>query len=377
MIKDVKSVHKAEKAPKGYSLLGNLSAIRYSIVPKMKSGMATISASIPRNIYTMSDESGIMGKAQGPFYVMAVSVVSNWDIYGRLAPVDEMGEYIKFNSAMGDVPGTTLANIDSLLNRSYLIAIRKGNDVPKSQTQKRVHAAGILALANQIMKVEHAQRIDSAIDFSTLTEKMPIELLYERNANARGRSVEARVEHARSFGPLAMNDYLVGSYARWMNHGLSVEMEMLNTELYYCITNIEEMDRLGTLAVDAMKNNDEKMPDDDLVWTRLKIPDEKPDRDAISKSSRSIAHRDHCRRKGLGDVTSLSKVVLTPESTSTHTYKKASSSGCEDRPRDSKGRFVKSDGKRSATVRGRNSSKAPKSAKGSKKSKGGRRCSAR
>ena len=74
---------------------------------------------------------------------------------------------------------------------------------------------------------------------------------------------------------------------------------------------------------------------------------------------------------------SLSKVIHDPTSTTTHTYKKASSSGCTDRPRDSKGRFVKSDGKRSATVRGRNSSKAPKSAKGSKKSKGGRLCSAR
>ena len=74
---------------------------------------------------------------------------------------------------------------------------------------------------------------------------------------------------------------------------------------------------------------------------------------------------------------SLSKVIRNPTTLSTHAYKKASSSGCKDRPRDSKGRFVKSDGKRSATVRGRNSSKAPKSAKGSKKSKGGRLCSVR
>ena len=81
-------------------------------------------------------------------------------------------------------------------------------------------------------------------------------------------------------------------------------------------------------------------------------------------------------KEGPGDVASLSKVVLTPKIESTHAYKKASSNGYGDRPRDSKGRFVKSDGKESATVRRRHSPKAPRSIGGSKRSKGGNRCSA-
>lgn len=277
--------------PDGFCFIGKLSAIRYSIVPKLGESHAignhaTASASIPRNIYTMSDESGIMGKGQGPFYVMAVSVVSNWDIYGKLAPVDENGEYIKFNSAFPNVYEPTLDNIDSLLNRTYMIAIAKGDSVPKPRTQKYVHAAGILALANEIMRIERSQRIDSVIDYSTLTAKMPIELLYERNAYSRGRLVEANVDHAKSFGPLAMNDYVVGSHARWMNGGIEVCLDRLNTELYYCMTNIDEMERLGDLAVEAMRNNHDRMPEDDLYWTRLKLPDEKPSR-TISKSHKS------------------------------------------------------------------------------------------
>ena len=119
----LKSEHRSKKIsseiPKGYVWIGSLSSIKYRLVPRLAGSEVPVSASpLPRNIYTMSDESGIMGLTQGPFYVMSVSVVSNRNIYGKVVQRDSDGAFIKFNSAVYDVLDATLPELDRMLGGS-------------------------------------------------------------------------------------------------------------------------------------------------------------------------------------------------------------------------------------------------------------------
>ena len=376
-----RSKRTSPEIPKGYVWIGSLSSIKYRLVPRLAGSEVPVSASpLPRNIYTMSDESGIMGLTQGPFYVMSVSVVSNWDVYGKVVQRDSDGAFIKFNSAVDDVLDATLPELDGMLNRMYMIAIAKDGTLPPDKVQKNVHAAGILALANQVMRVEKSQRIDAAIDFSTLTQKMPIEQLYEKNAHRGARSVEARVDHARDFAPLAAHDYVTGSNARWMNGGLEIFLSRFNSELYYTVTNIDKMNRLGEKAIEAMRNNHDVMPDDDLRWTRVKLPKELPEREPKTEQKKGgqVSHEpNHGNTHRLVETTDLSDIDLSEGKTgplsrsdrsygsgrrcagkydylgrpkkdgskfsSVRWYKKPSPK--TERPRDSRGRFVKTNSK--------------------------------
>ena len=332
-----------DQVPEGYVHIGTISVMRYTVRRITLSESKLVSASFPRNIYILGDESGTMGMGQGSYYVMGVSVVSDWNLYGKFVRKDSDGSYIKSKDAFESIFKETVETANSMLERTYMIAIRKGSSTPNKHAQHRIHAGGIMALANHIMRTEKAQRIDVLIDRSKQTLNWPIERIFEENAYRGGRSVEANQGEARNSAPLSMHDYIVGAEARWMRDGTDTYLNKMTTQMYYCITNIDKIEKLGHAAVLAIQQNLAPMPVDSLVWRNIKLPDEKPERDNHTKqncASESIHHNGK-----LGSICDRHIGVSKQRS-----LRNQESSGCKNPSqkkqsklllRDAKGRFVK------------------------------------
>ena len=323
---------------------------------------------VTKKLYISIDESGNVGdRKTDRYFVLVACVVTDYKGYTRptkkelakqMRKKPELDE-IKFNTHISSRRPIIEGVQDSI---DYIVYIAVPNIDANKPMKHMMSSRALQRIADFILEIEHGD-MSVEIDHTDMVADDLAEAIFEKNPRRGGRSIEADShESKRSLG-LQTHDFITGGIGRVYNRGKSDYFALMTATKISLMTQ-NEWDSLFTDSIaDELRMEDPTGVVDH--WEDWNANPEKYD-----KRGRLI-------KEGPGDVASLSKVVLTPDKESTHAYKKASSNGSGDRPRDSKGRFVKSDGKRSATVRRWGSYKSPKTVGDSKKSKGGRRCTER
>lgn len=294
---------------------------------------------VVKKLYISIDESGNVGdRKTDRYYVLVACVVSDYEAYIRPTK-KELAKQMRKNPELDEIKfNTHISSRRPIIKGAqesidYIVYIAVPNIDANKPMKHMMSSRALQRIADFILEIEHGD-MSVEIDHTDMVADDLAEAIFEKNPRRGGRSIEAEShESKRSLG-LQTHDFITGGIGRVYNRGRSDYFALMTATKISLMTQ-NEWDSLFT---DSIADELRKEDSTGVVehWEDWYAHPGKYD-----KRGRLI-------KEGPGDVASLSKVVLTPESTSTHTYKKASSSGCMDRPRDSKGRFVKSDSGKSS-----------------------------
>lgn len=250
----------------GLTRLGSIVALRFTEVDGM-SGLRS-----PKGRHVAVDEAGVMGPNQGDVYLIEASVVSDWELFGKLALKNEKGRYKKGNKLTEEEFTQFFEDVDSLLESIYVVAIRKDVVEPSRLVQHDIHAGGLATVARRIFDQEH-ERIDQlkvTLDFSTQVQPPGTEKrIFE--TNPYGMEVTAETTQAKRDAGLTANDYLAYAVSEWFRDGRSHHLEMVGGEIQYTVTDYKAMQKIGGWVNHEMNHVDTDRPIEDTAWSYLDV----------------------------------------------------------------------------------------------------------
>lgn len=358
--------------PEGYSLIGSMSAVKL-----VRSEPETVLSRSQRGtLSTGLDESGSMGLDQGDAYLIEASVVSDWDLYGSFALPGKKNYYRKGNKLTLKEFEKFFENVQSVVVGVHVLAIRKDSVEPSAKVMHDIHAGGLTTVAEQVLRTERADRVEATIDFTTQIQPEGLDRrIFEQNPY--GREVSAVTDHAKVNPGLTSNDYIAYAVSEWIRNGNYSYLELSGLNLHYCVTDFKTMQKIGGRVSHELNHGNTYRPIGITDWSDIDLSLEKmgPETHIVGKTDDSgkgyTPHYTGTRKKdrssGLDDIisdsrktfkphtgphgprkrggarASPSKATSKPDFSSVRRYNRASSK--KERPRDSRGRFVKKNAK--------------------------------
>lgn len=363
--------------PEGYSLIGSMSAVKL-----VRSNPETVLSKSQKGILSTGlDESGSMGLDQGDAYLIEASVVSDWDLYGSFALPGKKDYYRKGNKLTLGEFEKFFENVQAVVLGVHVLAIRKDSVEPSAKVMHDIHAGGLATVAEQVLRTERADRVEATIDFTTQIQPEGLDRrIFEQNPY--GRDVSAVTDHAKVNPGLTSNDYIAYAVSEWIRNGNYSYLELSGLNLHYCVTDFKTMQKIGGRVSHELNHGNTYRPIGITDWSDIDLSLEKmdPETHIVGRTDDSgkgyTPHYTGTRKKErpseLDDIISDSRKTFRPLSksdrpkksggghaemcdyrgrpkkegskfSSVRWYKKPSPK--TERPRDSRGRFVKTNAK--------------------------------
>ena len=287
-----------------------------------------------KKLYISIDESGNVGDPKKDRYFVLVACVVN-DYEGFISPTKrQLVKQMKKNPDIDEVKfnrhtSSRIPIIEGVQGSiDYIVYIAIPNQDASKPMKHMMSSRALQRIADFILEVERGD-ISVEIDHTDMVGDELAEAIFERNPRRGRRSIDAESkDSSRSFG-LQTHDFITGGIGRLYNRG--------NGSYYALMT---------ATKISLMTQNEWDSLFTDSIADELRMEDPVGNVDHWQKwhdNPEQYDYRGRPKKDGPGDVAPLSKVVLTPKSTSVRRYKKPSSN--TERPRDSRGRFVKTDAK--------------------------------
>lgn len=306
--------------------------------PLLKGSMASYSirsdSGMSKKLYISIDESGTVGDPKKDRYFVLVACVVN-DYEGFITPTKrQLIKQMRKNPDIDEVkfsghPSSRRPIIEGVQGSiDYIVYIAIPNQDASKPMKHMMSSRALQRIADFILEVERGD-LSVEIDHTDMVGDELAEAIFERNPRRGRRSVEAEsTDSSRSLG-LQTHDFITGGIGRVYNRG--------NASYYALMTatkiSLMTQDEWSSLFSDSIAD-ELRMEDHAGVVDKWYDWNENPD--YYTRSGR--------RKKGRDPAcASLSKVIHDPTNKSIRPYKKPSSN--TERPRDSRGRFLKMDAK--------------------------------
>ena len=307
--------------------------------PHQHGGVASYSirsdSGMSKKLYISIDESGTVGDPKKDRHFVLVACVVN-DYEGFISPtkrqlVKQMKkkpdiDEVKFNRHKSSRTPIIKAVQDCI---DYIVYIAIPNQDASKPMKHMMSSRALQRIADFILEVERGD-ISVEIDHTDMVGDELAEAIFERNPRRGRRSIDAESkDSSRSLG-LQTHDFITGGIGRLYNRGNGSYYALMTATKISLMTQ-NEWDSLFTDSI-----ADELRMEDPVGKINLW--------DDWNQNPENYTDSGKLKREKMGGAcASLSKVISKPNTSSVRRYKNPSSN--KERPRDSRGRFVKTDAK--------------------------------